>query len=385
MICHQLAAVPARSRVIRPPRKVGMLAVDLPIRAPGEFRRGKVRVPFEGRYVAVAGFFNTPTGLGRVAELVALTLEDRGIQVVRVDVSDTFGQPYSGTNLFVQPAKAMYLDISDVICVFSPDFDVLQAFDAHWLADKCLVAHWIWEIENIPQRWVARADIFDEICVGTEIMRETFAAGLPGVEVGTIPYRASLAPAPAMVKQESDGFVVGYSFAAGSNYYRKNAADAVRAFQMAFPENPDARLYLRCHDLDKHPIERAALIAVAGEDSRVMILGSGSAINLARFYGKIDVYLSPSRVEGYGLNLVEASQLGIPVICCGWRVPAEVRNMPSVHLVFYELVALEDPQQSYSCVEGARWAAPSLPEMTRLLVKLASTKFSRSARLLAAS
>ena len=42
------------------------------------------------------------------------------------------------------------------------------------------------------------------------------------------------------------------------------------------------------------------------------------------FYAAIDIYLSTSRAEGYGLNLVEAAQAGIPVVTTGWRLAPEI-------------------------------------------------------------
>jgi glycosyltransferase involved in cell wall biosynthesis len=90
-------------------------------------------------------------------------------------------------------------------------------------------------------------------------------------------------------------------------------------------------------------------------------------ITIEEFYAVIDLYLSPSRVEGFGLNLVEASQMRIPVITSGWRLAPQIADLPHIHTVDYDLVPIVDPQGQYIHGAGKRWSEPRLESVVAKL------------------
>ncbi len=55
-----------------------------------------------------------------------------------------------------------------------------------------------------------------------------------------------------------------------------------------------------------------------------MVTGQTSNEALAAWYGALDVYLQPSRGEGFGLTAVEAQACGTPVINMGWATGPEL-------------------------------------------------------------
>lgn len=327
-----------------------------------KFDRNRTRKVFAGNDVLVAGLFGTTTGLGRAAELVALTLESQGCKVTRWDVTAALGEPVTRPH----SNPAVIPDCTDVICVFNPTLRVDRAFSAEWLLERCVVGHWIYELETVPAAWAKSFRFYDQVWAPTEYVREAIETRL-SAPVRVVPYGAHLAPLPRAVRAPSPDFVVGYSFAVNSNYFRKNPEDAVRIFKMAFPDDDGVKLYLRSNDLNDRPRERRMLEAVIGGDSRISIFDSQNRIGLLDFYNAIDVYLSPSKAEGYGLNLVEAAQSGVPVICNGWRLPNDITSLPGVMTAGYHLEPVSDPQGSYADLRNARWAAPDLAEMASLL------------------
>lgn len=338
---------------------------------------------FSGEHVAVAGLFSTSTGLGRAAELVALTLEHRGHRVSRVNISEALGLHDAGSDkVFLRPSDCAFLDISAVVFVINPDHAAPSAFDAEWLLQRCVVGHWIWELDTAPSFWRHLVVSYDEIWAPTElvadVIRDNISASGRPVEV--VPYGVDLDPMPLVTRgQREDSrsrmglstvdFVAGYSFAVDSNYYRKNPEDAVRMFRLAFPSSEDvsARLLLRCKDLANRPAERARLEGLIGSDPRISIFDAHNSIGIVDFYAALDIYVSTSRSEGYGLNLVEAYQAGLAVVTCGWRIAPEITRRKGVLTTGFELIKINDPQGHYAGISGARWAAPDIQEMADIL------------------
>lgn len=339
---------------------------------------------FDGRHVAVAGVFSAGSGLARAAELVALTLEDRGSGVTRVDLTTSFGLRINHPHArFISPEDCGALDITDVVIVVNPDQPSLAAFDREWLLGRTIIGHWIWEIEIFPRFWKRASYSYDEIWVGTDLLLDTTRANLPHFRrpMRLLPYAIQKDPFPkidpsrreAVREREGiafDTFVVGYSFSVDSNYYRKNPEDAVRAFLKAFPDRKNTLLFLRSHDLGNRPIERNALEKLIGDDPRIRIYDASARLSIHDFYAAIDMYLSASRAEGYGLNLVEAAQSGLPVVTGGWRIAPEVLALPGVHPVGFDMEKVNDPQGHYAGIRNATWSRPKIDELAAFLRRM---------------
>jgi glycosyltransferase involved in cell wall biosynthesis len=357
--------------------------------------KGRSRKVFSGESVVVAGLFKTRSGLGRGAHLIARSYELQGVPVSRVDLTEALHAPADNPcDGIVLPAEATGIRASDLITVVNPPLylDALRAFDRGWLQERCLVAHWVWELDVLPPFWRRAAEGCDEIWVASQFVADTVRRDISGFErpVRVVPYPADCDPFPkasdearravrSRLRLEETTFVAGYSFAASSNFARKNPEAAVQAFQSAFPKDgaADAVLILRCLDLSSYQAGAQILRDHAREDSRIQLFhDEGAAIGIADFYAAIDVYLAPFRSEGYGLNLVEAVQLGIPVIATGYGLDLDITSRPGVSTVSYQLIPMEDPQGFYSKAGTPRWAEPNLEEMTQHLRRLYDGKIS---------
>ncbi len=336
---------------------------------------------FDGRHVAVAGVFSAGTGLARAAELTALTLEERGSKVTRIDLTSSLilGMQHQD-NRCINPASCYELDITDVLVVMNPDHPTLSAFDRNWLLGRTIIGHWIWELDILPRLWARTAASYDEIWAGTELNLDTIRTNLPDFDrpLRLLPYAIASDPFPAIDPAQRDAvraregigpdtFVVGYSFSVDSNYYRKNPEDAVRAFFRAFPDEADVLLILRSHDLGNRPLERAVLEKLIGGDSRIRVYDTHHRLGIHDFYAAIDLYMSSSRAEGYGLNLVEAAQSGLPVVTGGWRIAPEILALPGVHTVGFAMEEVRDPQGHYAGIKNAMWSRPNVQELAAVL------------------
>ncbi|WP_297417806.1 glycosyltransferase [Thermococcus sp.] len=88
------------------------------------------------------------------------------------------------------------------------------------------------------------------------------------------------------------------------------------------------------------------LTSLVGEDSRVKFLGFIPESSILNFFTNIDVFVFPSKIEGYGLPIVEALACGKPVITLeDARIPIEVKEHTYVISKEDLPAVLEDPPQ----------------------------------------
>lgn len=339
--------------------------------------------------VAVVGLFATRTGLGQGARLLAASLERQGRQVVRVDVTRQVT-----TRRDLAPAGPGRIPREPpcrtvVICLNPPEF--LHAYLGLPLRLRLsarIVGSFAWELETLPSGWLRSLPFADEIWASSRFVADAVAKALPEGERDKVSVAAyDVAATPLGPRQtgdlrrdarlrhgvDADAFVVGYSFAMGSNYTRKNPVAAVRAFRQAFP--PDgpvtARLLIRCNEAQAWPPGIAELEAAIAGDPRITLATEGARKPpILDFYHMLDCYLSLHRSEGYGLNLAEAASLGIPVVATGWGLADDIAAMPGVETVPWRLVPVVDPQGSYAGLD-ARWAEADIAHAAGALRRLA--------------
>lgn len=121
----------------------------------------------------------------------------------------------------------------------------------------------------------------------------------------------------------SDRFVVGMVSAnKGQLPNRKSFPEAFLAFAMFAKDHPDAVLY--CHTESAGAMSGIDLIALATScgiapsqlvfpDPFIWRMGIPAEV-MAAVYSSMDVFLQPSRGEGFGIPLVEAQSCGTPAI-----------------------------------------------------------------------
>jgi glycosyltransferase involved in cell wall biosynthesis len=318
--------------------------------------------------------------------LIAADLAAKGAKVHKVDLTAVLQLPITHAELgLIGLEEARKTNATDLIIVNNPPYytKALWAFDQQWLQQRCIVAHWVWELNVLPRTWVRAVSTCDEIWVPSHFVADTVRRQLPELahRVHFHPYAVDRDPFPPAKPFQRNAaraahglskttFCVGYSFSSASNYTRKNPEAAIRAFQEAFPSHQvdEVALFLRCLDIAVYPKGQRHLRNLADADPRIHLFdGETSNISLADFYAAIDLYLAPFRSEGYGLNLVEASQAGLPVLATRYSLDEHISTRAGVTTVDYQLVPVRDPQGHYSSTGGLVWAEPNTCELTAKL------------------
>lgn len=201
------------------------------------------------------------------------------------------------------------------------------------------------------------------------------------VDAGPFPLTASEQRAEARAKYglPNAAFVARLSFSMSPNFARKTPMGAIRAFQAAFPSDPDVRLIIRCSHADEFRAGWNQLIAARDADQMIALIDADvQKLSIGDLYAAIDVYISLHRSEGYGLNLAEAAHTGAAVVAAGWGLAPDIAMRRQVVAIGCDLIRYEDPQGVYGAMQ-CRWAEPDIIQAAEALGRLRDADAGRSA------
>ncbi len=309
----------------------------------------------------------------------------QGVLASAIDLSRVLHHPLTlAPPGLLEPSDTLDHGLTDLIVHMNPPLfeEALSHFPSAVLDAASVVGYWAWELDVVSDQWRRAAERCDAIWVPSPYVANAMFTGLPafGGDIRVVPHAVDRDPMPALDAAARhklrarhgfgpDDFVVGFAFAFGSNYTRKNPVGAIDAFTRAFAETDrTCHLLLRCHEVADNPRLFSHLRGYVGDDDRITVIdASANPFPIVDFYNCLDVFLSLHRSEGYGLAIAEAAQAGIRAIATGWGLAPDIMRRPEVWTVGSRLVPPLDPQNVYSAYEGAMWAEPDLAQAARLL------------------
>ena len=329
--------------------------------------------------VVILGLFGLRGGLGRAAELLAKELEHEGALVARIDVTDAFGWRPNQIRDGVSDLSALKLMRFDVVVVHLNPPDLCLLLQKH-LSDavrySCLVGYFAWELDRVPETWFDGIACCNQIWVPSAFVARAIEQSVPGaraklrvrehrVDLEKLPKRTSMARSMARrrLRLREDAFVILTSFSANSNVARKNPVAAVEAFCKAMEcVDTPAQMLVRCLDFEDFQDELRPLKRAVSDDPRIrlMLIGQHKSSSIEDAYLAADLYLSLHRSEGFGLNLAEALEIGLPVIATQWGLTDSIVSHPNFTGVPSRLVSVIDSQHTYDQVPAAHWADPDI-------------------------
>jgi glycosyltransferase involved in cell wall biosynthesis len=200
------------------------------------------------------------------------------------------------------------------------DFDVvvcntLMSLTGQWLMRSRLRgAPWIFWGEKLGLR-SRRHDLLTAplrkaagiAAIGSWAERD-YAARFPGTPVFNIPYHCDLAPFSTEPRPPREPGTVTFLFC-GQMIARKGLDDLLAAFA-GLP--PNARLLLVGREAELP--ERLAALS-DGVRRRVSYAGFQAPDALPQFFAKADVFVLPSRYDGWGVVVNQALGAGLPIVC----------------------------------------------------------------------
>ena len=130
-----------------------------------------------------------------------------------------------------------------------------------------------------------------------------------------------------------DAFLVGMVAANKGNPSRKCFSEAIQAFKLFHAKHPEARLYVHTEATGIFEgVHIPDLVRDIGLDLSTVIFPDQYRVihypfppeTMAKIYSSMDVLLSPSAGEGFGIPVIEAQACGVPVIASDFSAQPEL-------------------------------------------------------------
>ena len=241
------------------------------------------------------------------------------------------------------------------------------------------------EVDGIPENWVRVLNEMDEVWSTSEWTKQVFIKSgvvkpIYVISEGVDPnyFHPDIEPFTYQELVAPDGkpYALQGKFKFISNFAwgrRKGVEDLFEAFRQEFSEDEEVCLMLKV--LPSYAGEKIL------ETAEKLFYRKGAAPiflydikiarwELPRFYAMGDCFVFPTRGEGFGLPLVEALAMGIPVISTGGSSQEEFlsRNgkpLPGVKLLDYKMKKFDGKDSVYYW--GFNWAIPNIAQLRKYM------------------
>ncbi len=252
----------------------------------------------------------------------------------------------------------------------------------------------MFETDRIPAAWVEPCNRADEVWVPTEHNRQAFAAA--GVDPGLLhvvpePFELDRlhrdAPPIALPGAHGTVFLAAFDFS-----LRKGWDVLLAAWCDAFRADDDVTLVLKVWSTTAgmdaaaiHGAIGARIVALGFDPARipdVVIVDDLLAPEaMAGLYRACDVYVAPTRGEGWGRPIMEAMAMGRPAIATAWSGPAEFVDATVGWPVAHRLVDVPAAAvHEVPVYAGHRWAEPDRDSLAAALIDAHRDPAGRAAR-----
>jgi Glycosyl transferase family 2 len=241
------------------------------------------------------------------------------------------------------------------------------------------IAAWVWELAAPLPAWRSVLSAFDLIVVPSTFVARSFAT-FTDTPIRVVPYAVD---APALQAAADRGTPdpwcerLEHAKAAGrqvvlfimdaSSYTARKGLDVFRELAaQCHAAHPERFLFVvktHSRDYSLGPVSRLA-------DPGLLVIDVVLEFDaLCRLKALADVFVSPHRSEGFGLNIFESVLLGVPTLSSAYAGPVDLLGTDYPHLIPGKLAEVGRTMGPYRA--GAVWFEPDLPALRERLIALA--------------
>jgi hypothetical protein len=324
------------------------------------------------------GPFSSASGLGHAARGYLAAMRTAGIPVAAFDVSALLNATMPA-ELFHD--KCLPYSINFFFINADQVLPFIRRYGSEVMEQRANVAAWVWELPAPRPEWRAGLAAFDLIVVPSAFTAESFAL-FTDIPIQVVPYvleapllRAAAAAAAApgrplferLAQEKAAGRKIILFIMDASSYTARKGLDIYERLAAYFETTSPGEFVfvLKTHSRDYSlgSAERTA--------ARRFLLVDGimDYADLCRLKAAADVYVSPHRSEGFGLNIFESLLLGVPVVCSDFGGPAGLLGPDNPNLIPGRLTEIGRDMGPYRA--GAVWFEPDFEALaTRLAAVL---------------
>jgi hypothetical protein len=236
------------------------------------------------------------------------------------------------------------------------------------------IGFWVTEFEKIPPDWRFAFDIVHEIWTPSHFCAQAIRSQTD-LPVKVVPYAVSIPDVPGMDRMlfglRSDQFLGLAIMDLRTCPERKNPIGHVRAWRRAFGDDPGAHLLMKVRFGRRSRFVKDQLLGEIGDATNISLTEAVfDALNMTAFQKMADVYLSLHRSEGYGLNIREMLEIGVPTIATGWSGNVDFMPLyPHAVSIPFSFVPYSEPTFHYEG-DNLRWADADLDAAAEALSRI---------------
>ena len=334
----------------------------------------KVPVPYEkGLYpkgINLYGFFKAENGLAQGVKMYARALEDGKIphRLLNTDCLDWLRQEDTGFDDRLSAENEYAVNVIHI----NPDQwqEATGMFPANHFNKHYNIGVWLWELEQVPERWKPLTAYVDEIWAPSafiaDAMRKATDKPVTVIPYGIeTPYEEGLTRADFGLAEED--FLVLMMYDSNSYASRKNPGAAIEAFREAYGEKPEGvKLVIKISNPKEEDI--AFVRSRLDPGSYMLMTERMERKRLNSLIKLCDVFISLHRAEGFGLVMAEAMSLGTPVVATAWSASGEFMAEGTACRIDSRPVPVGDAYQGSP--EGTVWAEADVKQAAGYLKRL---------------
>uniref|UniRef100_A0A7C3WWW0 Glycosyltransferase n=1 Tax=Dictyoglomus turgidum TaxID=513050 RepID=A0A7C3WWW0_9BACT len=241
---------------------------------------------------------------------------------------------------------------------------------------KQRIAHTTGESTRVPKQWVEQLNNVDKVFTTSTFFRNVLLECGVKTPIFVLPNSVDT----SLFKKEGSRLNIdglkGLNFVSVFHFGERKAPEIlVKAFCNAFTKNDDVTLTIHALSM-KFVLEQKGMSivdwinSIVPFENRPSILVTTNYISdklMPNFLRNFDVFVLPTRAEGFGLPFIEAGALGIPSIATGYSGLLDYVGEENGWLIDYKLVDIPLQYLPYfHNYIGGQWAEPSVDHLTEI-------------------